>query len=379
MNGPELFEWMRHRQEAMLADLAVLVGCESPSGDKALLDELATLLGGRLQSLGGAVELVSNSTGGNHVKARFGPPRGVAPALVLAHFDTVWPVGTLVDRPFHVQGNRAYGPGAYDMKASLILLESALAALQELGLEPHREIHVLLTSDEEIGSPTSRALIESSARESAHALVLEPPLSGGRLKTSRKGVGGFSVEIVGKAAHAGVEPDKGISAITELALQIPRIQALADPSVGTTVNVGVIGGGTTPNVVPAHAFARVDVRVSVLEEAQRIDEAFRKLEAITPGASLRVTGGINRPPMERTPASGALFERARQIGRSLGLELGEGSTGGGSDGNFTAALGVATLDGLGMPGSGAHAVHEHILIDALPERAALLACLLLEL
>ncbi|WP_406700270.1 M20 family metallopeptidase [Singulisphaera sp. Ch08] len=379
MHGPELLNWMNQRRETMLADLATLVSYESPSRDKAVLDPYATMLAGRFEALGGDVNLIENRVGGNHLDARFDFQQVAPPALILAHFDTVWPLGTVVDRPFRIEGPCAYGPGSYDMKASIILLEAALAALQALGLSPRRPIHILITSDEEIGSPTSRSLIEAAARECAHALVLEPPLPGGVLKTARKGVGGFTIEIEGKAAHAGVEPEKGISAINELALQIPRINALANPTVGTTINVGRIEGGTTPNVVPAHAMARVDVRVATMDEAQRIEEAFRGLQAITPGASIQVSGGINRPPMERTPASRELFAKTQQIGRSLGLELEEGSTGGGSDGNFTAALGVATLDGLGMPGAGAHAINEHILIESLPERAALLACLLLEL
>lgn len=379
MHAPDILSWMQHRQAGMLDDVAVLVACESPSRDKPSLDALANLLEGRLRALGGDVERIANPVGGDHLKARFGPARDVPPALVVLHYDTVWPKGTLAARPFRVEGPRGYGPGAYDMKASLVLLESALAAFQALGLQPARQVQVLITSDEEIGSPTSRPLIESTAQSCAYALVLEPPLADGRLKTARKGVGGFSVDVEGKAAHAGIEPEKGINAITELALQIPRINALANPAVGTTINVGLIEGGTTPNVVPAKATARVDVRVAKQDEAQRIEAAFHALEPITPGASIRVTGGVNRPPMERTPAIEALFERAQHIGASLELELGQGSTGGGSDGNFTAALGVPTLDGLGTPGGGAHAIDEHILIDALPERAALLACLLLEL
>lgn len=380
MHGPNLLNWMNARRATMLNDLAKLVEHESPSREKAALDAFAAMQAERLRSLGGRVGLVDNATGGNHLEAWFGAPaEDLPPALVLAHYDTVWPLGTLAVRPFHVEGTRAYGPGAYDMKASIILIESALAALRELGLTPRRPIQVLITSDEEIGSPTSRTLIEVAARPAAHTLVLEPPLPGGLLKTARKGVGGFTLEVVGKAAHAGVEPEKGINAINELALQIPRINALANPSLGTTINVGLVEGGTTPNVVPAHAKARIDVRVATLDEAQRVELGFRELQALTPGAVVQVNGGINRPPMERTPASRALFEETQRIGRSLGLELGEGATGGGSDGNFTAALGVATIDGLGAMGGGAHAIDEHILIDSLPERAALLACLLLEL
>jgi glutamate carboxypeptidase len=237
----------------------------------------------------------------------------------------------------------------------------------------------LFTSDEEVGSPTSRALIEAQARASAYALVLESPLAGGRLKTARKGVGRFTVAITGRAAHAGIEPEKGISAVVELAHQILRLSDLADPAAGTTVNVGVVRGGSTPNVVPAEASARVDVRVTTLAEAARIEAAMAALRPVLPGATVTATGSFDRPPMERTPQSAALFERARAIAATLGQELTEGATGGASDGNFTAALGLPTLDGLGALGAGAHAADEHILIDSLPERAALLAALLLAL
>lgn len=379
MHGAVLLKTLRTRRDAMLEHLAALVEHESPSRDKGVLDALARTIAARFEAVGGRAEVIANPSGGDHVVARFGPERSRAghPALVLGHFDTVWPLGTLARLPFRVEGDRAFGPGIVDMKASIVLVEEALAAL---GPALPRGVTVLFTSDEEIGSPTSRPIIEALALESDYALVMEAPLPGGRLKTARKGVGGFTIEIEGRAAHAGVEPEKGLSAVTELALQIPRINALADPAAGTTVNVGRIEGGTTPNVVPAHAMARVDVRASTLGEARRVEEALRSLRPVTPGVGLIVSGRFNRPPMERTPAVARLFERAREVGRAtLGLELSEGSTGGGSDGNFTAALGVATLDGLGALGAGAHAEDEHILIDSLPERAALLASLLREL
>ncbi len=298
---------------------------------------------------------------------------------MLLHFDTVWPAGTLADMPFRIEDDRAYGPGTFDMKASLVLVEFALRAIRESGRRLPRPVVVLCTSDEEIGSPTSRRLIEEHARRSAYALVMEAPLPGGRLKTARKGVGRFSLTIEGRPAHAGVEPEKGISAVRELAHQILQVHALADSSAGTTVNVGVVRGGTTPNVIPAQATAEVDVRVVTADEEHRIEAAFAGLKAVTPGVRLSVQGGFNRPPMERSPQIAALFERVRQIGQTLGLDLEEGSTGGGSDGNFTAAMGLPTIDGLGMPGAGAHAHHEHIEIAAFPERAAFLAALLLEL
>jgi len=378
MNLLEVQAYMETRKSIMLDTLSELVSMESPSRDKERLDRLARHLASQFQSLGASVQVIPNEIGGDHLLLSFGASQLSPPALALAHFDTVWPRGTILNQPFRIEGTRAYGPGTYDMKASLVLLQEALLAIREGQLPLKREVRILLTSDEEIGSPTSRALIESTAKGCAFALVPEPPLPDGQLKTSRKGVGAYQVEVEGKAAHAGVEPEKGINAINELAFQIPRILKLANPSLGSTLNVGVIEGGTTSNVVPAHASAKIDVRVTTLSEANRIHEGFQCLTPITPGTKLVVSGGINRPPMERTPAIVQLFEQARTVGRLLGLELEEGSTGGGSDGNFTAAIGIPTLDGLGVPGAGAHAINEHILIDKMPRRAALLTGLLLQ-
>ncbi len=380
MPGPALLDALRPRLGAMTDALRALVEHESPSRDKPALDAMARSLAARLVAIGGTAEVVANPDGGDHVRARFfDDPAGGPAALVLGHFDTVWPAGTLAAMPFRVEGGRAHGPGAYDMKASLVLAEFALDALNRLGLRPARPVEVLLTSDEEIGSPTSRRLIEARAAESRFALVLEPPLPDGSLKTARKGVGHFLVTIEGRPAHAGVEPEKGISAIGELAHQILYLHALTDLAAGITVNVGVVDGGTTANVVAARASARVDVRVRTHIQAEVIEAAIRQPTAYIAGARLRVEGGFNRPPMERTQAGADLFERARVVGRSLGLTLSEGTTGGGSDGNFTAAVGLPTLDGLGARGAGAHADHEHIELDSLPERAALLAALLMAL
>ena len=265
------------------------------------------------------------------------------------------------------------------MKAGLVLLEFAIAAIRARGCPLPRPIVVLWTTDEEIGSPGSRAAIEAEARGAAYVLVLEPPLPGGHVKTARKGVGHFRLVVEGRPAHAGIEPEKGISAVVELAHQVLRLQGLNDPLAGTTVNVGVIQGGTVVNVVPALATATIDVRVASRAEADRVEAALRAPAPILPGARVRIEGGFNRPPMERSLRSVALFGQLQAIGRTLGLDLGEGSTGGGSDGNFTAALGVPTLDGLGAPGAGAHAVDEHIITATFPERAALLAEALLGL
>jgi glutamate carboxypeptidase len=281
--------------------------------------------------------------------------------------------------PVREEAGRLLGPGVYDMKASLVMLFGALEACGRLGLELPRPVIALATSDEEIGSHSSRPLIETMARDCAYVLVIEPPLADGSLKTARKGVGRFTIEVEGKAAHAGVAPGSGASAIVELAHQIVKIHALNDVKTGTTLNVGVVRGGTVPNVVAARAAAQIDVRATTLDSAARIDQALRSLEPATAGTRVKVEGRFGRPPMERTPAIAALFDQARQIGRGLGIELTEGSTGGGSDGNFTAAIGIPTLDGLGVRGGGAHADDEHIQIDSLPERAALLAALLLNL
>lgn len=377
-----LLDDLRSRQGAMLARLGELVRHESPSRDKPALDGLARVLAARLGAIGAEVSLIANPEGGDHVRACWGasgPAADEPPALVLGHFDTVWPRGTLEGLPFRVEDGRAHGPGSYDMKASLVLLEFAVAAIRARGLATPRPVVALLTSDEEIGSPRSRAAIEDEARRAGYVLVLEPPLPGGHLKTARKGVGRFRLVAEGRPAHAGVEPEKGISAVVELAHQVLGLQALNDPASGTTVNVGVVRGGTVPNVVPAEATAEIDVRATTMDEARRTEAALLGLSPILEGARVRVEGGFNRPPMERTPAVASLYAQVRDIGRALGLDLGEGATGGGSDGNFTAALGVPTLDGLGVPGDGAHAEHEHILIASLPERAALLAATLLGL
>jgi glutamate carboxypeptidase len=292
----------------------------------------------------------------------------------------VWSTGTLERIPFSVDAaGVARGPGCFDMKGGMVVLYYALQALRARGLAPKRRLQVLFTSDEEIGSPTSRPVIEQTASGAAVAFVLESPLPGGTLKTARKGTGDYFVRIHGRAAHAGVEPQKGISATQELAHQVLALHALNDYASGTTINVGVVQAGTRPNVVAAEAEAHVDVRVQTLAEAKRIDAAIRALQPVLAGAVLEIDGGLNRPPMERSPAMATLFEKARQIAAGMGVDLQEGSTGGGSDGNFTAALGVPTLDGLGPEGEGAHAAHEHVDTESFPRRAALVAGLLVEL
>jgi glutamate carboxypeptidase len=381
MNQPALTKYLYSNQIEMLDSLESLVNHESPSTEKDLLDLLAKQLKVRFQELGAECLLLESTTNGNHVQASFLPSSssGSRSGLVLCHYDTVWPPGTLSSHPFRVEGKRAWGPGIFDMKASIVMVEFAMRAIQALDMRLPRPVNILLTSDEEIGSPSSRALIEHMASEAEYVLVMEPPSKDGALKTARKGIGKFIVEINGRAAHAGTQPEQGVSATHELAHQILNLHKLNDPKQGTTVNVGVVRGGTRRNVIAAQAFAEVDVRAWTPQEAQRITQAVLNLRPHSPEAELKIHGGFVRPPMERNHVNAELFRRARDIGKSLGLNLKESATGGGSDANFTAALGVPTLDGLGAIGNGAHADDEHIRIDLLPMRTALLAALLLKL
>ena len=382
MDYTNLVQYLQVQETAMIDVLKELVEHESPSTDKTRLDQLARRLRDRFEKIGAMVTVLANPTHSDHLRAIFsteGVAFPVQPALILCHFDTVWPVGTLATRPFRVEHNKIWGPGVLDMKASIVLVEFALRAISNLGLPLPRPVVLLLTSDEEIGSPTSRSVIEEYAQEAEYVLVLEMPLPGGVLKTARKGVGYFKVEIEGRAAHAGIEPEKGVSAIEELAHQVLYLQSLNNPSQESTVNVGVVRGGTRPNVVSDSAAAEVDVRVWNMTEANRIENAILHAVPRNPGTKLKVTGKFKRPPMERSAEIAKLFQRAQSIGHELGVELQEGSTGGGSDGNFSAAMGIPTLDGLGALGDGAHADHEHIRVDSLASRAMLLTALLLHL
>jgi glutamate carboxypeptidase len=360
----------------MVRDLRELVELESPSEDRELVNAAMEWVAAALRSRCGAqVEVLPGSPYGDHVRAHWGGEREPQ-LLVLCHADTVWPRGTVVKRPFRVEGERAYGPGVYDMKAGIVQLVWALHVLTRLGRVPDRAVTVLCTGDEEVGSPTSRPFIEAEARRSGAALVLEPATVTGAVKTWRKGVGRFRLEAHGRAAHAGVDPERGVSAVEELAHQILRLRALADPGTGTTVNVGVVGGGSKPNVVPEDAWAEVDVRVLTVADAMRVESALRGLRPVLAGASLRVSGGFDRPPMERTERVVRLFLHARALASELGFALEESGSGGASDGNLVAAVGVPVLDGLGAVGDGAHADHEHVLVGSLPGRTALVARLI---
>jgi glutamate carboxypeptidase len=384
MNHDTILAYFEEKQPAILETIQMLVELETPSADKARLDAFAQLLADRYAAVGARTEIIPSAERGNHVRAIFDDPAYVAdpqaaPALILCHFDTVWNVGSLATHPFRVdEQGWAYGPGIFDMQSSLALVEYMLAGVQDLKLSLPRPVVLLATADEEIGSHSSRDLIEEEARRAAYVLVMESPLPGGVLKTARKGSGNFTVTVTGRAAHAGVEPERGISAIQEMAHQVLRLHGLNNPEKGTTVNVGTVTGGTHVNVVAPHATAKVDVRAWSQAEMDRIDHCIRNLRPALEGAEIHVEGGENRPALE-TKVTRDLFRQAQTIGQGFGLALQEGSTGGGSDGNLTGALGVPTLDGLGVPGHGAHADHEHIEVDQIAGRAALLTGLVMEL
>jgi glutamate carboxypeptidase len=371
-----LLEFTGRRLDATVAAIGRLVRLESPSTDKAAVDRCGRELVQLLRDTGVSAEPVAQRERGDHIRARL-PGAGARadaarPVLLLGHFDTVWPVGTLERMPFHREGNRLYGPGTFDMKAGIAIAIAAVAALRETGT-PHPPLEMLWTSDEEIGSATSRHLIEAVAAAAAAVLVLEPALPGGGLKTARKGCGEFTLTVHGVAAHAGLDPGKGASAIHELAQQIAAIERLQDLPHGISVNVGIVSGGSRPNVVAEEARAVIDVRAPTREGAERVEAALRALQPARPGTRLTIEGAFDRPPMERTSAVARLFGIAAEVAATLGGTLREGSAGGGSDGNFTAALGVPTLDGLGAAGDGAHAAHEHVDLDTLAFRVALVA------
>ena len=373
--------WLRKRELKMARLLGELVRLESSSYDRAGINRLVTRLAAEWKMRGARVEWCrapATRKLPDLLRCEI-PPAPGAPAgqiLLLGHMDTVYERGTLARMPFRIARGRAMGPGALDMKAGLVIALAAMDALRAAGARPRRRVVCLWTPDEEIGSRCSRAAISREAQRSAAVLVLEPGTGPrGKLKTERKGVGEFVVEVTGRAAHAGVNPQQGVNAVHELALQIARIARFAEPRRGITVNADVIAGGTRTNVIAERARAQVDVRCARAADARRLLARFRGLRPILPGAKLRVTGGIDRPPMERR-SSAQLFAQARLLGRALGLRIEESSTGGGSDGNFTAALGVPTLDGLGGAGAGAHTPGEYVTVRSLADRAALLAALL---
>ena len=370
----DLLGYFAARHDQLLSSTRTLVERESPTRDAAAAAELIAEIRRRLEAAGGAIRLVE-SENGPHLVARFdGDSAGGRPVMLLGHVDTVWPRGTLEQRPFRVETGRAYGPGVFDMKSGIAVMVAALEAVAELDLPRPHPIEILLTCDEESGSPTSRDLIEAQAKGCAAVFVLEPPLPGGRAKTERRGVARYELIARGVSAHAGLDPERGTSAIVELAHQVLALHRLNDLD-GISVNVGVIQGGTYANVVASEARAEIDVRFRTMAQANAVADRIASLERVLDGARLEIEGGLDRPPLERTAGVAFLHARARAVAAELGFELGEGAAGGGSDGSFTAALGVPTLDGLGVDGDGAHAEHEHILVDDLPRRAALLTAL----
>lgn len=366
------------RLPEMLAMLRRFVISESPSLEKAPADRCCALIAAEWRKHDTRVERLAHKHRGDHLRISWSPrsarPKGQL--LVLGHYDTVYATGTLAKMPFRISAGKVYGPGTFDMKAGIVQALFALDPLQRSKVPLSKRVVFLWTSDEEIGSDSSRKLIESEARRSDAVFVLEPAFGPrGLLKTSRKGVGEAEIIVQGRASHAGLAPEKGVNAIHELGLQIARIKEWNNPRRGITVSAGIIEGGTRVNVIPEHARAVIDLRAASLADMRSIERRLRALRPILPGAQLTICGGFNRAPMERK-VSEALFVRAKSLAAQMGVSLGECAAGGGSDGNLTAALGVPTLDGLGAVGDGAHSSGEYVVVKTLPQRAALLAALL---
>ncbi len=371
----EFLEYAESHAEEILGTLRQMVEMESFTADKASTDVLGGYIKERLEELGARVRLVPQEEVGDHLVADVG--EGDQQVLLLCHMDTVWPTGTIEQRPFRVEAGLGYGPGILDMKAGIAIALHALETLKAHSLAPQQRVRILVNSDEEVGSTTSRQLIEEEARKSAQVFCLEPGAGKeGALKTGRKGVGMFQVKVTGRAAHAGNEPEKGISAVEEMAHQILRLHSLTDLARGTTVNVGVVQGGTVRNQIAAFAEAMVDLRVTTMQEAERVESQILNSTPVLPGASVEVTGGLNRPPMERSESTALLLNSVRRFADPLGINLSEAQVGGGSDAQFAAAVGVPVLDGLGGVGEGPHADHEYVVVAELPRRVALLASIL---
>jgi glutamate carboxypeptidase len=373
-----LLRYAKRKREEIIEAIGKMVECESPSDSPADVNRYVDLLIEHAKDIA-IPRLIKSALHGKHLRLDFKLPgkRREEQILGIGHSDTVWPLGTLKSMPFRRHKGRLWGPGVLDMKSGIAFFLYAARALRDLDIPVRRKIALLVVSDEEIGSKDSRSLTESEAKRSSCVLVLEPGSTlAGHLKTARKGIACYKLTIQGKAAHAGIDFSNGASAIVEIARQIDRIARFTDLGRGTTVNLGVVSGGTRTNVIPAEARADIDVRVARPQDAALIDRKMRSLRPFDKRCKLIVDGGLNRPPMERTKAVVGLFSQAKELGAEMGMELQESSTGGGSDGNFTAALGIPTLDGLGGVGEGAHAINESILIDRIPDRTALLAGLL---
>jgi len=371
----EFLEYAESHADEILGTLRHMVEMESFTADKAATDVLGGYIKDRLEDLGAEVRLVPQETVGDHLVADLG--EGDQQLLILCHMDTVWPTGTIEQRPYRVGDGLAYGPGILDMKAGIAILFHALETLQAHNVAPQQRVKIIVNSDEEVGSNTSRQLIEDESRNSAQVFCLEPGAGKeGALKTGRKGVGMFQVKVTGRAAHAGNEPEKGISAVEEMAHQILRLHSLTNLAGGTTVNVGVVQGGAVRNQIAASAEAMVDLRVTNTAEAERVVAEILNSTPVLPGASVEITGGLNRPPMERTGSTVLLVNSVQWLADPLDITLSEAQVGGGSDAQFAAAVGVPVLDGLGGVGEGPHADHEYIVVAELPRRVALLASIL---
>jgi len=373
-----LLSLIQARQSATIALIRRFVECESPSDNAEAVNRFVELVSDTIAPFA-KVKTVKGGAFGKQLLAEMSLPgrRKTGQVLALGHSDTVWPMGTLKSMPFREKDGRLWGPGVLDMKAGIAFFVTAVQALRELDIPAPSKVLLQLNSDEEVGSAASRTLTEKNAGNSKAVLVLEPGTGlEGKLKTARKGVGDYTITVRGRAAHAGVDFNAGASAIVELARQIDRITGFTHLEHGLTVNPGVISGGTRSNVVAAEAMAEVDIRVAKLKDAGPLDKRFRSLRPFDRRCSLEVTGGLNRPPMERSAGIVQLYKTAQKLARELGVELQESMTGGGSDGNFTAALGIATLDGIGAVGEGAHAANESILVDRIADRTALIAKLL---
>jgi glutamate carboxypeptidase len=370
---PDRLRYFELRQEKIVQSIREFVEIESPSDHKAAADRMGAFLAGYFEAVGGRAQVHPATDFGDSVQIDFPGREKVPPVLLLGHFDTVYPLGTLATMPCHVADGRLHGPGVLDMKSGIALMLYAIEALQAWHTGLPRPVTVFLVSDEEVGSYSSRKITEALAKESAAVLVLEPSGPRGAVKTARKGVGEYVLNVKGVAAHAGLDPGKGHSAILELSRQIIAVSKLNNLSSGLSVNPGVIRGGTRTNVVAAEASVEIDVRIKIARQAAALDRKFQALKPFDKHCRLTVEGGINRMPMERTPGVAALYNKAQAIAKQIDWKLEEAAVGGGSDGNFTAGLGIPTLDGMGGAGQGAHAIHEHIVISDLPRRALLLA------
>jgi glutamate carboxypeptidase len=381
-NDPRLApikEWLSPRKGEMLASLKRLVEHESPTHDKAACDALCAMLAGDFQQLGGRVKLHRQKKAGDHLQIEFSGARDRKPVLLLGHYDTVYGLGTLASMPWRESKGLVYGPGVFDMKGGIVQMMFAIRALKETQGTLPRPVTILLVSDEEEGSESSRPITEKIASRCEAVFVCEPAGRGGALKTARKGVGHFTIRVSGVAAHAGLDFEKGHNAILELSRQVEAVAAMTDLERGTTLNAGIIRGGTRTNVVPAEAEAEFDLRIQSKLDGDRMMRKIRSLRAVNKKCKLHIQGGINRPPLERSPAVVGLFRRAQDIARDLGFSVSEIAVGGGSDGNFTAGMGIPTLDGLGAAGDGAHSPRESVVAAEMPRRAALLAGLITRL